>query len=126
MAKKEAKQKWDDRHWTDKSKEEMAERDWRIFREDYNISCKGGRIPNPIRFWKESDLGPDIMETIERVGYKVSATHAELPSQWRCIRCTITLSTKGRCDTSGRSLSWALHHAKSWQGSVQKEYDTAL
>ena len=71
MAKKEAKQKWDDRHWSEKSKDEMTERDWRIFREDYNISCKGGRIPNPIRLWKESDLGGDIMETIDRVGYKV-------------------------------------------------------
>ncbi|KAK7109894.1 probable ATP-dependent RNA helicase DDX23 [Littorina saxatilis] len=70
MANKEAKQKWDDRHWADKSKEEMQERDWRIFREDYNISCKGGRIPNPIRFWKESDIGKDIMDTIDRVGYK--------------------------------------------------------
>lgn len=71
MASKEAKQRWDDRHWSDKSLEEMTERDWRIFREDYNISCKGGRIPNPIRYWKESKLSPDILEVIERVGYKV-------------------------------------------------------
>lgn len=70
VAKKEAKQKWDDRHWTDKSLEEMTERDWRIFREDYNISCKGGRIPNPIRYWKEAKLQPDILDTIDKVGYK--------------------------------------------------------
>ncbi|XP_076436582.1 putative ATP-dependent RNA helicase DDX23 [Babylonia areolata] len=70
MAKKEAKQKWDDRHWTEKSNDEMIERDWRIFREDFNISCKGGRIPNPIRYWKESALGSDILEVIDRVGYK--------------------------------------------------------
>ena len=32
-AKKEAKQKWDDRHWSDKDQDEMTERDWRIFKE---------------------------------------------------------------------------------------------
>jgi hypothetical protein len=46
QAKREAKQKWDDRHWKDKPVEEMVERDWRIFKEDFNIACKGGRIPN--------------------------------------------------------------------------------
>jgi hypothetical protein len=45
QAKREAKQKWDDRHWKDKPVEEMVERDWRIFKEDFNIACKGGRIP---------------------------------------------------------------------------------
>lgn len=41
LKKKEEKQKWDDRHWSEKSKDEMTERDWRIFREDYNITIKG-------------------------------------------------------------------------------------
>lgn len=31
----------DDRHWSKKSLEEMAERDWRILREDFTISTKG-------------------------------------------------------------------------------------
>ena len=30
-----------DRHWTEKELIEMTERDWRIFREDFNISTKG-------------------------------------------------------------------------------------
>ncbi len=38
---KEEKQSWDERHWSQKSLAEMTERDWRIFREDYNISLKG-------------------------------------------------------------------------------------
>ncbi|PRQ24713.1 putative RNA helicase [Rosa chinensis] len=42
-----------DRHWTDKKLEEMTERDWRIFREDFNISYKGSRIPRPMRSWVE-------------------------------------------------------------------------
>lgn len=41
VKKREDKQKWDDRHWTEKNFDEMTERDWRIFREDYNITIKG-------------------------------------------------------------------------------------
>ncbi|GAB1603563.1 probable ATP-dependent RNA helicase DDX23 [Argonauta hians] len=70
VAKKEAKQKWDDRHWSEKGSEQMQERDWRIFKEDYNITCKGGRIPHPIRFWEESILSKEILDIIEGVGYK--------------------------------------------------------
>ena len=35
VSKREDKQKWDDRHWSEKELEGMRERDWRIFREDY-------------------------------------------------------------------------------------------
>ncbi|KAL0895342.1 hypothetical protein ABMA27_011481 [Loxostege sticticalis] len=70
VKKKEDKQKWDDRHWSEKDQDEMTERDWRIFREDYNITIKGGKIPNPIRNWKEAGFHQDIMEIINKVGYK--------------------------------------------------------
>ncbi|KOB70418.1 DEAD box ATP-dependent RNA helicase [Operophtera brumata] len=70
VKKKEDKQKWDDRHWSEKDHDEMTERDWRIFREDYNITLKGGKIPNPIRNWKEGAFHEDIMEIINKVGYK--------------------------------------------------------
>lgn len=70
VAKKEAKQKWDDRHWSEKDLEQMQERDWRIFKEDYNITCKGGKIPHPIRYWHESILSKEILAIIESVGYK--------------------------------------------------------
>ena len=33
--------------------EKMTERDWRIFRENNDISVRGQRIPNPIRKWEE-------------------------------------------------------------------------
>ena len=46
----------------------MTDRDWRIFREDYNIAVKGGNIPKPIRFWKEAKLPAEILEIIEKVG----------------------------------------------------------
>ncbi|XP_053499091.1 probable ATP-dependent RNA helicase DDX23 isoform X1 [Ictalurus furcatus] len=70
MRKKEAKQRWDDRHWSQKKLDEMTDRDWRIFREDYSITTKGGKIPNPIRNWKEYDMPPHILEVIDKCGYK--------------------------------------------------------
>lgn len=68
--KKEERLKWDDRHWSDKPLSQMKERDWRIFKEDFNISCKGGGIPNPIRSWSESGLPEKILGVIDQVGYK--------------------------------------------------------
>lgn len=79
VAKKEAKQKWDDRHWSEKSMEEMTERDWRIFKEDYNITCKGGKIPHPLRSWKESEIPNEIKTIIDEIGYKVSFL-----TNWSC------------------------------------------
>ena len=69
MREKEAKQRHDDRHWSDKKPAEMNERDWRIFREDYNIVIKGGRVPNPIRNWEEANIPSEIMTVIKKVGY---------------------------------------------------------
>lgn len=44
----------DERHWSEKSLEEMKERDWRIFREDFSISARGVHLlivhdPIPLR-----------------------------------------------------------------------------
>ncbi|KAL0280031.1 UNVERIFIED_CONTAM: hypothetical protein PYX00_001451 [Menopon gallinae] len=69
LKKKEEKQKWDDRHWSEKALDEMTERDWRIFREDYNITIKGGKIPDPIRNWKEANIPQEILDIIDKVGY---------------------------------------------------------
>lgn len=80
MREKENKRRFDDRHWTEKSLEEMTERDWRIFKEDYNISCKGGRIPNPIRKWKEASLPKDLLEVIDTIGYKVNTQGCKMVS----------------------------------------------
>ncbi|KAK8488760.1 hypothetical protein V6N13_025325 [Hibiscus sabdariffa] len=59
-----------DKHWSEKKLEEMTERDWRIFREDFNISCKGSKIPRPMRSWSESKLSSELLKAVERVGYK--------------------------------------------------------
>ena len=70
LKKKEDRQKFDDRHWSDKELKNMTERDWRIFREDYNITIKGGNVASPIRFWRESDICEDILDIIDKIGYK--------------------------------------------------------
>jgi len=70
LQRKEDKQKFDDRHWSDKELDNMTERDWRIFREDYNISIKGGNVANPIRQWRESSIPEAILDIIDNVGYK--------------------------------------------------------
>ncbi|RKO92520.1 P-loop containing nucleoside triphosphate hydrolase protein [Blyttiomyces helicus] len=67
---KDRKVAWDDRHWSDKPLTEMKERDWRIFKEDFSISTKGGNIPNPLRSWAEAPLPTKLREVIASIGYK--------------------------------------------------------
>jgi ATP-dependent RNA helicase DDX23/PRP28 len=59
-----------DSHWSEKKLDEMTERDWRIFREDFNISFKGSRIPKPMRSWSESRLNSELLKAVERAGYE--------------------------------------------------------
>ncbi|EKV07664.1 DEAD/DEAH box helicase, putative [Penicillium digitatum PHI26] len=59
-----------DKHWSEKRLDLMRERDWRIFKEDFNIATKGGSVPNPMRSWEESHLPKRLLELVDRVGYK--------------------------------------------------------
>lgn len=58
-----------EKHWSEKRLEHMRERDWRIFKEDFNISTKGGAIPNPMRNWQESNLPKKLLDVVDQVGY---------------------------------------------------------
>ncbi|KFH47904.1 Pre-mRNA-splicing ATP-dependent RNA helicase-like protein [Hapsidospora chrysogenum ATCC 11550] len=58
------------RHWSEKALSDMRERDWRIFKEDFGISTKGGAIPNPMRSWQESNLPRRLLDIVDQVGYK--------------------------------------------------------
>jgi len=89
VRKKERKEEWSSRHWSQKPLEEMTDRDWRIFREDFNIVVKGvnGRqfpsvsvtrcsgnnclVPKPLRDWGEADMPRGIRKVIKEIGYKV-------------------------------------------------------
>lgn len=58
-------------HWSEKGLDKMTERDWRIFKEDFEISTRGGNIPHPIRNWQEyPGLRPEIKKAIKSVGYQ--------------------------------------------------------
>eukprot|EP00889_Picochlorum_renovo_P004164 jgi/Picre1/31194/NNA_006548.t1 len=49
----------------------MTERDWRIFREDFNISFKGAtsNVALPIRSWEEAELPREVFQAIDDAGY---------------------------------------------------------
>lgn len=58
-------------HWRDKSLESMTERDWRIFREDFDISMRVGRQRVlPLRSWEEANLPASLRKTVEGMGWK--------------------------------------------------------
>ena len=94
-----------DKHWTEKKLEHMRERDWRIFKEDFNISTKGGAIPNPMRNWDESGLPYSIMRIVERVGYTEPSAiqRAAIPIALQC-RDLIGVAVTG----SGKTAAFIL------------------
>jgi ATP-dependent RNA helicase DDX23/PRP28 len=49
-----------DKHWSEKKLSQMTERDWRIFREDFNISYRGNNPTLPLRNWQEADLPEEL------------------------------------------------------------------
>ncbi|RHY33590.1 hypothetical protein DYB32_001529 [Aphanomyces invadans] len=57
-------------HWSDKALENMSERDWRIFREDYDIILRGGKAPNPLRKWSEATFPTSVMEAVKLMGFE--------------------------------------------------------
>ena len=47
----------------------MTARDWRIFKEDFNITTRGGSIPNPMRSWEESGIAAPVLQAIRELGW---------------------------------------------------------
>ncbi|KAM9952806.1 hypothetical protein ACTFIR_007862 [Dictyostelium discoideum] len=74
-----------DTHWSKKPLKSMTKRDWHIFKEDFNISTKGGIAPNPIRTWQESNLPREILEAIRQLGYEKPS-----PIQMQSIPISLT------------------------------------
>lgn len=61
----------DNRHWSEKKREEMNSRDWRIFREEFGISTKSSNIVSPpARNWAETGLSSRILYSVECAGFK--------------------------------------------------------
>ncbi|KAK6456897.1 Pre-mRNA-splicing ATP-dependent RNA helicase PRP28 [Scheffersomyces xylosifermentans] len=58
------------KHWSEKPLKEMTSRDWRIFKEDYGITSKGGDIENPLRAWEEASIPSDLLTILmEKLKY---------------------------------------------------------
>lgn len=55
-----------EKHWSQKPLDQMTARDWRIFKDDYNITSKGGDLPNPLRLWEEHPQLPAKLVDILR------------------------------------------------------------
>lgn len=94
-----------DKHWSDKKLEHMRERDWRIFKEDFNIATKGGAIPNPMRNWKEAGLPDKLMRIVDQVGYTEPSAiqRAAIPIALQC-RDLIGVAVTG----SGKTAAFIL------------------
>lgn len=64
----------DENHWSKKKLEDMGERDWRIFREDFDIRVSGHggirNMINPLRHWREGGFPEGIMKAIQKLGYQ--------------------------------------------------------
>ncbi|EED93143.1 U5 small nuclear ribonucleoprotein, RNA helicase, partial [Thalassiosira pseudonana CCMP1335] len=61
---------WEREELANKPLEKMTARDWRIFRENYDIVVKGGKSPPPLRSFRETPLGvpsihPKLLDAIE-------------------------------------------------------------
>ena len=57
-------------HWSEKPLADMSERDWRIFREDFDIRIQGGRATLPLRNWTEANFPAEVMQAIVAVKYE--------------------------------------------------------
>ncbi|KAI3661273.1 hypothetical protein MP638_005710 [Amoeboaphelidium occidentale] len=65
---KSKKNPYEDLHWSEKPLQYLTNRDWRIFREDYNISLRGSNVA-PIRSWLEAPLPVDLKDVVMNIGY---------------------------------------------------------
>ncbi len=58
------------RKWFEKKLEDMDARDWRACKEQFQITIRGSKTPNPLRAWNEAGFPPELLESITRVGLK--------------------------------------------------------
>ncbi|KAL7454965.1 hypothetical protein ACHAWC_007445 [Mediolabrus comicus] len=109
---------------TTKPLKKMTARDWRIFRENYNITTKGGKSPPPLRSFRENPIGvpqihPSLIDAIEnKLRYKEPS-----PIQRQAIpigmqrRDLIGIAETG----SGKTAAFGIplcHHVISFPSSV--------
>ena len=72
LADERASRNLSDEVWSDlneKPVEKMTERDWKIFRENYDIRVRGTSVPHPARSWDEMQLPKHLRLVLFDVGY---------------------------------------------------------
>ena len=93
------------KHWSEKELEDMTERDWRIFKEDFNITTRGGSIPSPIRKWNEAKISGWILEALQKNNF-------EKPTPIQMAAISIGLENRdlvGIAETgSGKTLAFVI------------------
>lgn len=96
-----------DLHWSEKPLDQMSARDWRIFKDDFNITSKGGDIPNPLRLWDESSLLSDKVVNILK-----NTLHYDAPTPIQRAAIPLALEHRdlvGIAETgSGKTLAFLL------------------
>lgn len=117
-------------HWSDKKLDEMTERDWRIFKEDFQIAVKGGRCPKPIRSWAESKLPPQLLKAIAEAKYeKPSAIQMQSIPIGLTNRDMIGLAETGSGKTAAfvlPMLSYIMNHCPELTPEIAEEGPFAL
>jgi len=109
-------------HWTSKPVTEMNDRDWKIFREDFQIYIKGGRVPAPMRSWSEGPLSWDLLEAINKVGYtKPTAVQMQTIPIGCQQRDLIAVAETG----SGKTAAFLLPLLMYMKSLPQLTFDTA-
>lgn len=106
-----------EKHWTEKALSDMTERDWRIFREDFNIGYRGVNTVLPIRNWEEAGL-PDPLKKVGRLQQH----------QHSCVRLlSVAAALRGRCkehqctDTSA-GAQLLPRHTSAWTAPGPKRH----
>lgn len=66
--------------WKDKRLNEMNNRDWRSFREEFEIRTRGKNVPNPIRSWEEANIPDSLKRSIREARYRIPT-----PIQMQCV-----------------------------------------
>ena len=108
-------------HWSSKAREDMTERDWRIFREDFNISYKGINVSGaalPYRNWDEAQLPESLMKSIkELVSPVASLSFAACDSEHSRSKRLPSMSKKRACLEGSAQIipQCCREHPRAWQ-----------
>lgn len=106
-------------HWKDKRLLEMTQRDWRIFKDEFNISSRGKDVSNPMRLWHEEQLPKPIVDILTKaLGYTepTPVQRATIPNGLR-HRDVVGIAETG----SGKTLAFLLP-LLTYILSIEKEY----